>query len=244
MKGEWVLSGREAVGLVVSRHAEGRDFFAVIVDWKMPEMDGIETTKEIRKQVGNDVPIIIISAYDWSDIELEARAAGANAFISKPLFKSRMAYLFNGLLGHSDSIVTSSLNDIIQEDFSGKRALLVEDNDLNAEIAGEILKMAGMDVDYAKDGKEALDIMSAAQDNYYDIVFMDIQMPIMNGYDATMAIRALPGEYTKRVPIIAMTANAFTEDIQASANAGMNQHMAKPLNFNELMGVLRRWVKI
>ncbi len=244
MKGEWVLSGQEAVEVVVCRHEENRDFFAVIVDWKMPGMDGIQTTKEIRRRVGNEVPVIIISAYDWSDIELEARAAGANAFISKPLFKSRMAHLFKGLLGGDVSEEhRTSLDDIISNDFEGRRALLVEDNDLNAEIAGEILEMAGLEVEYAKDGKEALDKMVTVKDDYYDIVFMDIQMPVMNGYDATVAIRALPGEYTKRVPIIAMTANAFTEDVRASHRAGMNQHIAKPLDFDQLMQTLCKWLK-
>ncbi len=245
MKGEWVLSGQEAVDLVVSHHEKGDDFFAVIVDWKMPVMDGIKTTKEIRKRIGNEVPIIIISAYDWSDIELEARAAGANAFISKPLFKSRMAYLFNELLGRGSADESAvSLSDIVKDDFNGKRALLVEDNDLNAEIAGEILGMAGISVDYAKDGKEALDIMSTVEDGYYDIVFMDIQMPVMNGYDSTIAIRALPRSYTKSVPIIAMTANAFTDDVRAAKASGMNQHIAKPLDFSRLMGILNKWVEV
>lgn len=243
MNGEWVLSGQEAVDLVVQRHEHERDFFAVIIDWKMPEMDGIQTTKEIRKRIGQEVPIIIISAYDWADIELEARAAGADAFISKPLFKSRMAHVFHNLLERGqDEFGEASLEKVINEDFTGRRALLVEDNELNAEIAGEILGMAGLVIDYAKDGKEALDIMTAAADDYYDIVFMDIQMPVMNGYDATVAIRALPRNYTKRVPIIAMTANAFVEDVQASRNAGMNQHMAKPIDFEQLMGVLHKWL--
>lgn len=243
MKGEWVLSGREAVELAADRHEKEEDFFAVIVDWKMPGMDGIETTKEIRRRMGKDVLIIIISAYDWSDIEMEARAAGANAFLSKPLFKSKMVHLFNDLLGHGNKEAKEeSLHSIMKDDFIGRRALLVEDNDLNAEIAGEVLGMAGLTVDFAKDGKEALDIMSTVEENYYDIIFTDIQMPVMNGYDACRAIRALPGNYVKRVPIIAMTANAFADDVEAARNAGMNQHMAKPLNFNQLMEVLRRWL--
>ncbi len=243
MKGEWVLSGREAVDVVAARHEEDKDFFAVIIDWKMPEMDGIMTTKEIRRRVGNDVPIIIISAYDWSDIEQEARAAGANAFISKPLFKSRVAHLFSDILGHGQETDNEiSLGSVVKNDFSGKRALVVEDNELNLEIAGEILGMAGLEVDYARDGKEAVDVMSTAGDGYYDIVFMDIQMPVMNGYDATVAIRSLPGNYAKSVPIIAMTANAFNEDIRAALNAGMNQHMAKPLDFRQLVSTLHKWL--
>lgn len=243
MKSEWVLSGREAVELVAGRHEKEEDFFAVILDWKMPGMDGIETTKEIRRRMGKDAPIIIISTYDCSDIEVEARAAGANAFISKPLFKSKMAHLFKDFLGLGNKEVKEeSLHSIIKSDFTGRRVLLTEDNDLNAEIAGEVLGMAGLTVDFAKNGKEALDIMSTVEENYYDIIFMDIQMPIMNGYDACRAIRALPGNYVKRVPIIAMTANAFSDDVEAARRAGMNQHMAKPLNFNHLMEVLRHWL--
>lgn len=243
MKGEWVLTGREAVDVTVAHYENGSDFFAVILDWRMPEMDGIETTKEIRRRVGKNVPIIIISAYDWSDIELEARAAGANAFISKPLFKSRMVHLFSELVGSNENEKTAANLDIFaNENFDGKRALLVEDNFLNAEIAGEILEMAGLEVQYARDGKEAVDIMSTVEENYFSIIFMDIQMPVMNGYEAARAIRTMPGDYAKSVPIIAMTANAFAEDVAAAKNAGMNEHIAKPLDFNQLLKSLKKWV--
>lgn len=243
MKGEWVLSGEEAVKKVVLRHEKNDDFFAVIFDWKMPEMDGIEATRQIRKLVGNEVPIIIISAYDWSDIEAEAREAGANAFISKPLFKSRVAYVFSTLLGcEKKEEEKHSLDKIFKDNFVGKRALLVEDNDINAEIAIEVFKMAGLEVDLAKNGREGLDIMSTIEDGYYDIVFMDIQMPIMNGYETAVAIRALPGHYPKNVPIIAMTANTFSEDIKAAIRVGMNEHVAKPFNFKQIMEVLNKWL--
>jgi len=244
MLGEWVLSGEEAVERVISRHEQQDDYFAVILDWKMPGMDGIATTKAIRKAVGEDVPIIIISAYDWSDIELEARAAGANAFISKPMFKSRMIHTFKSLLDEDTDTGTfnGTVNKIIQHDFSGKRVLLVEDNELNAEIAGEILGMANITVEYAKDGREALNKMERAADGYYDIVFMDIQMPVMNGYEATRAIRAIDRNYLKKVPIIAMTANAFAEDVEAARDVGMNQHIAKPIDFNHLLQVLNTWL--
>lgn len=243
INGEWVLTGQEAVERVVEHYENGNDFFAVILDWRMPEMDGIETTKEIRKRVGSHVPIIILSAYDWSDIELEARAAGANAFISKPLFKSRMLHMFNELVGEEGQEQNGSELDLFaNEDFSGKRALLVEDNELNAEIAGEILAMAGLTVEFAKDGKQAVDIMTNIEDNYFDIVFMDIQMPVMNGYEAVHAIRALPRDYTKSVSIIAMTANAFAEDVAMAKNAGMNEHIAKPLDFGQLLKVLKKWL--
>ncbi|MCM1227374.1 MAG: response regulator [Clostridium sp.] len=244
MSGEWVLTGSEAVRKTIEHHEKNEDFFAVILDWKMPGMDGIETTREIRKAIGKDVPIIIISAYDWSDIELEARAAGANSFISKPLFKSRMVHLFDELLNSGDSErEILDLSNFAEENFKGKRALLVEDNELNAEIAEEIFKMAGLEIELAKNGKEAVDIMADAEDNYFDIIFMDIQMPIMNGYEASRAIRTLPGDYVKSVPIIAMTANAFAEDVAAAKNAGMNEHIAKPLDFTQLQKSLNHWLR-
>jgi len=243
MLGEYVLHGEDAVKRIVDRHEADDDFFAVILDWKMPGMDGIAVTREIRRLVGEDVPIIIISAYDWSDIEVSARAAGANAFLNKPLFKSKMAYLFKEILGNEKNLQSlSALKAIQKENFSGKRALLVEDNELNAEIAGEILGMAGLEIRYAKDGKEALDKMAGAEAGYYDIVFMDIQMPIMDGYEATRAIRRLPGDYPKNVPIVAMTANAFMGDVQACKAAGMNEHIAKPLSLDHLIKVLNRWL--
>ncbi len=243
MLGEYVLCGEDAVKCVVTRHEADDDFFAVILDWKMPGMDGIEVTREIRRQVGEDVPIIIISAYDWSDIEVSARAAGANAFLSKPLFKSKMVYLFKELLGNEKNLQSlSALQAVRKDNFSGKRTLIVEDNELNAEIAGEILGMTGLEIEYAKDGKEALDKMTKAKAGYYDIVFMDIQMPIMDGYEATRAIRSLPGDYPRTVPIIAMTANAFMADVQACKAAGMNEHIAKPLDLDHLFRVLNQWL--
>ena len=209
----------------------------------MPDMNGVETTREIRKRVGKNVPIIIISAFDWSDIELEARAAGANAFISKPLFKSRMIHLFRELTGSEENEQAGfDLYEYTKDKFQGKRVLLVEDNELNSEIAGEILSMAGLEVEFAKDGKIAVDIMTTVESGYFDIIFMDIQMPVMNGYEASRAIRSLSGDYAKSVPIIAMTANAFAEDVALAKNAGMNEHIAKPIDFDQLMKALRKWI--
>ena len=243
MKADGVSSGAEAVEQVVLHHAQKRDYFACILDWKMPDMDGIATTRAIRKAVGSEVPIIIISAYDWTDIEQEALAAGANAFISKPLFRSRLARTFSALVGEEESVEPEvapvSLGDVHLE---GRRALLVEDNPLNAEIAGEILEMTGIAVDYAGDGTEAVDKLSACADGYYDIIFMDIQMPRMNGYDATRAIRAMHRSYCRQVPIVAMTANAFAEDVQAAKTVGMNEHIAKPLDLKTLARTLEKWL--
>lgn len=244
MKAEGVSTGHEAVEQVVLHHKQKKDYFACIIDWKMPDMDGIETTRNIRKAVGNEVPIIIISAYDWSDIEQEARAAGANAFISKPLFRSRLAKTFNTLVGGDEQKVQEApFADLEDMNLTGRRALLVEDNELNAEIAAEILQMAGLSVEHAVDGTEAVDRMCGCEDGYYDIIFMDIQMPRMNGYDATRAIRSMNRSYCRQIPIVAMTANAFAEDVQAAKTVGMNEHIAKPLDWKSLARTLDRWLR-
>ena len=245
MKVEGVNNGKDAVEKVVSRHSEGLDFFAAILDWKMPGMDGIEATRKIRQKVGNDVPIIIISAYDWSEIEEDAKRAGANAFIGKPLFKSRLEKTFSSILGKEEEKPVDkyiSLSDLEALKLQGKRALVVEDNDLNMEIACEILETTGMSIETAIDGIEAVDLITSSPDGYYDIVFMDIQMPKMNGYDATRAIRAQNRPYLKQVPIIAMTANAFAEDVQAARTVGMNWHISKPLELHALKSVLERFI--
>ncbi|MGN0673624.1 MAG: response regulator [Anaerovoracaceae bacterium] len=243
MKADGVRSGGEAVTRVVEHHEQKRDYFACIIDWRMPDMDGIETTRAIRQSVGGDVPIIIISAYDWADIEQEARAAGANAFISKPLFKSRLAKTFSALVGEDEPEAAEPMEVILGIDLTGKRALLVEDNELNAEIAAEILGLTGIQVSHADDGTVAVDMISNCDDGYYDIIFMDIQMPKMNGYDAARAIRSIDREYCRQVPIIAMTANAFAEDVHAAKTVGMNEHIAKPLDLGVLARTLNRWLK-
>lgn len=243
MKAEGVLSGQEAVEKVTHHHEQKQDYFACIIDWKMPDMNGIETTRRIRREVGDDVPIIIISAYDWSDIEQEARTAGANAFISKPLFRSRLARTFNTLVGDNEQGKSESQSVELDDlNLTGYRALLVEDNELNAEIATELLKMTGLDVEYVNDGTGAVDKLIDCEDGYYDIIFMDIQMPKMNGYDATRAIRAIERSYCRQVPIIAMTANAFAEDVQAAKTVGMNEHIAKPLDIGILVNTLQKWL--
>ena len=243
MRTKGVATGEEAVQEVVQCHEQNKDYFACIIDWKMPGMDGIETTRAIRKEVGNDVPIIIISAYDWSDIEQEARAAGANAFISKPMFRSRLVKTFCTLMDEEvqqEPVMT--MDDLASMELSGYRALLVEDNELNVEVATVILEMTGLSVERVSDGTEAVDRMNECEDGYYDIVFMDIQMPKMNGYDATRAIRAINRNYCRQVPIVAMTANAFAEDVQAAKTVGMNGHIAKPLELKTLLGVLKKWL--
>ena len=241
--GEWVTSGEEAVAKTIERYEKDENYFAIIIDWKMPGMDGIETTRQIRKKVGNDVTIIILSAYDYAEIEQEARAAGVDEFIEKPLFRSRLTATFKNIInGKPGAAARHYLEDISNSDYSGKRFLLVEDNDLNREIAEEILSMTGAEVETAENGKDAVSMVATAPKDYYNLIFMDIQMPVMNGYEATAAIRSLDKAAGKSVPIVAMTANAFAEDIMLSRNAGMNEHIAKPLDMTRLRDVMRRWL--
>ncbi|MDO5389558.1 MAG: response regulator [Eubacteriales bacterium] len=244
MKAEGVFTGAEAVDKVVAHHQMKTDYFACVIDWKMPDMDGIATTRAIRQAVGKDVPIIIISAYDWSDIEQEARTAGANAFISKPLFRSRLAKMFNSLVGEDEpEDQETPFSQLETIDLAGGRVLLAEDNELNAEIAAEILEMTGLTVECVADGIESVDKIAECEDGYYDMIFMDIQMPRMNGYDAARAIRAMDRNYCRQIPIIAMTANAFAEDIHAAKTVGMNEHIAKPLDLNTLAKILKKWMQ-
>ncbi len=241
--GEWVTSGEKAVQRVVERHEKEDDYFAVIMDWQMPGMDGIETTREIRKHVGNEITIIVLSAYDISDIEMEARAAGVDGFITKPLFRSRLTATLKNLVSEEqEKSARDYLSEISGCDYSGKRILLVEDNELNSEIATEILSMTGVTVETAENGKEALERIEASPVDYFDLVFMDIQMPVMNGYEAASAIRALGKPKGNRIPIIAMTANAFAEDVLMAKNVGMNEHIAKPLDMGKLNAVMERWM--
>lgn len=243
MNSEWALSGKAAVERVVTRHEQNRDFYAVIIDWKMPDISGVETARRIRRAVGNDMPIIVISAYDWSDIEAEAKEAGVNAFISKPLFKTKFVRVFQSLLEKGGKATEDKpLKKLEELRFNDKRILLAEDNPINAEIAMHILQMTGLVVDHAEDGKEAVEKFRSGQEGKYSLIFMDIQMPRMNGYEAAKTIRSLDSEGAKTIPIIAMTANAFEEDKQNAFNAGMNGHIAKPLNFDELSAVLQQWL--
>lgn len=244
MTSEWVLSGKAAVERVRTRFEQGRNFYAVIIDWKMPDMDGVETTRRIRKLVGDDTPIIIFSAYDWSDIEQQAREAGANAFISKPLFKTKLVRLFKTFTDDNKDDIQehTSLSDFEKIDLSGRRVLLAEDIDINAQIAEHILNMTGVSVERACDGAAAVEMLRKNGVGYYDLVFMDIQMPNMDGYEAAGVIRSESNDYMKNIPIIAMTANAFEEDIRHAVSAGMNGHIAKPLDFAELSGILKSFI--
>ena len=240
MRGCWVLSGAEAVTRAEEAHKCGDDFFAVILDWKMPEMDGLETVKVLRKRLGNHVPIIIISAYDYSDIEAEFLQAGADAFISKPLFKSKMLHVLQLFLESGHSTGSGAAEEQSRPALADKRILLAEDNELNREIAIELLEMQEIIVEAVENGQEAVEAFRSSPIGYYNAILMDIQMPVMNGYDAAAAIRSLEREDAPSVPILALTANAFTTDIGKAYSVGMNDHIAKPIDVERLITVLER----
>ena len=240
LRSEWTTSGREAVYRAGSAYKEGDSYHTYIIDWQMPGLSGVETARKIREAVGNEAPIIILTAYDWTDIEVEARSAGVTAFCAKPMFMSDLKTVLlaaNNLLEKQEEIPEWTLAD-----FSGKRILLVEDNELNREIAEEILGEAGFLVDTAPDGTDAVAIMEKAEENYYDAILMDVQMPIMDGYEATRTIRRLPRNDVKDLPIIAMTANALEEDKEAALKNGMNAHIAKPLDMDIFISVLKKFL--
>lgn len=240
LRSEWTTSGREAVYRAKTAHEEGDSYHTFIIDWQMPGLSGVETARKIREAVGNEAPIIILTAYDWSDIEIEAKAAGVTAFCAKPMF---MSDLKNVLLAANNLLDDQAdVPEWTKADFSGKRILLVEDIELNREIAQVILEEAGFLVDTAPDGTDAVAIMEKAEENYYDAILMDVQMPVMNGYEATRTIRSLPRKDVKDLPIIAMTANALEEDKEAALKNGMNAHIAKPLDMDVFISVLRKFL--
>lgn len=244
LKGEWVTTGKEAIKTVLSKHQEANDYFAAIIDLQMPGMNGIETARQIRKIVGQHITIILLSAYDWSDCEKEAREAGIDDFIPKPLMKSRLIYTLKKFMkNHQENAENEKAPIALPSFVNGARILVVEDNLLNMEIATELIGMMGIETDTAGNGQVALDKMATAAEGFYDLVLMDMQMPVMDGCEATRQIRALNRWDVKTLPILAMTANAFAEDIEKTRRAGMNEHIAKPIDCVRLKSVLERWLK-
>ena len=239
MRAEWTLSGKEAV--LRTRQAVMRnDTYGVyVIDWLLPDMNGVEVARRIRKEVGEDVPVIVLTAYDWSDIEDEAREAGVTAFCSKPLFMSELRSCLKSIVSIEEREEKENREEktITAEEHKG-RILLAEDNELNQEIAVAILEDAGFTVEIADNGQIAVDMLEKSEPGYYLLVLMDVQMPVMNGYDATKLIRKIERKDLADIPILAMTANAFEEDKQEAARAGMNGHIAKPIDIKNLLKTL------
>ena len=239
MRAEWTLSGKEAV-LRARQSIEMSDVYhAYIIDWRLPDMNGIEVTRQIRS-LHDDTPIIILTAYDWSDIEVEAKAAGVTAFCAKPMFMSDLRETLMSALGQKPADAVQGLLPEKNADFKGKHILLVEDNELNREIAQEILREYGFLVDSAENGAVAVEKVSTAAPGSYDLVLMDVQMPIMDGYTATRKIRALDDPARAKLPILAMTANAFDEDRRNALESGMNGFLSKPIVIDDLVQELRK----
>ena len=240
---ECVYSGSEAIEKVRQHHLAEKEYFAVIIDLKMPQMNGIETTRQIRRFVGADVPIIILSAYDLEEYEAEAKEVKANGFITKPLYKSKLLQVLRSFLDEGDQPEPIRPFKLSNVDYSGKRILLVEDNELNREIAVEIIGSTGITIDTAINGLDAVHKVAQSEEGFYQIILMDIQMPIMDGYEATRQIRSLQRRDIAYMPIIAMTANAFSEDVTNAIKAGMNYHLAKPIDIGALMGILSKYLQ-
>ena len=239
LKSDWTMYGKEAVVRTKEAVQMKEQYQIYLIDWLMPDMNGIETTRRIRKVVGPNAPIIMLSAYDWGEIEKEAREAGVTEFISKPLFPSDLRRILLKVSGQEKK----EEKEEEKVDFSGRRILLVEDNMMNREIATEYLQDFGFLVESAENGKEACEILEKSEPGYYDVVLMDIQMPIMNGYEATKTIRKFKNKQIANIPILAMTANAFEEDKKAAKEAGMNGHLAKPIDVPKLIEALKEILK-
>ena len=239
MRSEWTLSGKEAVLRARQSMELGDAFHAYIIDWRLPDMNGIEVTRQIRS-LGDDTPIIILTAYDWSDIEVEARAAGVTAFCAKPLFMSDIRETLMAAIGRKQAEAEHPILPAAGSDFRGRCILLVEDNELNSEIAVEILNEYGFVVDTAENGAEAVEKVRHSKPGDYDLVLMDVQMPVMNGYEATMQIRALDDPALAGITILAMTANAFDEDRKKALECGMDGFLSKPIIMEELIAALQK----
>ena len=237
MRSEWTLSGKEAVLRARQSMEMGDAFHAYIIDWRLPDMNGIEVTRQIRS-LGDDTPIIILTAYDWSDIEVEARAAGVTAFCAKPMFMSDIRDTLMTAIGQKQAEAETAILPTAGSDFRGRYILLVEDNELNSEIAAEILNEYGFLVDTAENGAEAVEKVKNSKPGNYDLVLMDVQMPVMNGYEATKEIRALDNPALAGITILAMTANAFDEDRKKALECGMDGFLSKPIVIEELISTL------
>ncbi len=236
---DWAVDGKTAIDMVTERHNRQDAYQIVLLDWRMEGMNGVETARELRRRFGDEMPIVLISAYDWSDIEEEAREAGISGFISKPLFKST---LYHGLSQYMKPVrENAEAQKAPAKDFSGIRILLAEDNDINYEIANELLSAIGIEIEWAQNGQMCVDMFEKSAEGYYDAILMDIRMPIMSGYEAASQIRTLTRQ-DAGLPIIAMTADAFSEDVKKCKECGMNDHTSKPIDMDVLTRLLAKYL--
>ncbi len=233
-----VNNGADAVRKAIEKHSNNNDYPVIIVDWQMPDMNGIETIRQIRAKVGPSVSIVVVSAYEWHDIEAIAKQAGADGFISKPFFPSNVYENMTKILGIRTDVHNDKELDTWNPNISGMNILVAEDNDINWEIVKEILELYNITTVRAENGQKCIDILNASRDGEFDLVLMDIKMPVLDGYVTTLAIRNSCRDYIKNIPVVAMTADAFSEDIQKSKDVGMNAHIAKPINIANLVSVL------
>lgn len=239
---DWTTDGRRALEMIREHHVRNEDYRFVLIDWKMPDMDGIETINEIHRKVGKEIPVFLISAYDWSEIKDEIEAAEIEGFISKPLFKSTLYFRLKQCFEeHKGEPAERAEDEGHSADFEGKHILLAEDIDINWEIANEIFSVFGLKLERAVNGLDCVEKFKQSETGFYNAILMDIRMPVMNGYEATKIIRALERP-DRDLPIIAMTADAFTDDAQNCLECGMNAHLAKPLDISECMRVLQKYI--
>ena len=238
---DWTLDAESALEKVEAAHRRGDPYHIILLDWKLPGMDGLSAARELRRRYGENIPILLISAYDWSEIEEEARAAGVSGFISKPLFKSTLFYGLKPFMSSEGETIPDKKES--HPDLTGCRILLAEDNELNWEIAEDLLTAEGLELDWAENGQICVEKFQASQPGHYDAILMDLRMPVMTGYQATEAIRKLERPDGKTIPIIAMTADAFAEDVQKCLDAGMNAHVAKPIDVRDVCRLLAKFIK-
>ena len=237
---EYALNGKAALDMVKQAEKAGRPYHIVLLDWKMPGMDGVETARKIRREISDSVPLLILSSYDWPEIEEEAREAGVDSFLSKPFFLTSFRQKVEAVLGQeAETQPENKGDDTEQSILQGMHILVAEDNEINGEILEELLDMGGASCDICENGQVAVETFKNALSGQYQMILMDVQMPVMNGYEATKKIRALDHPLARTIPIIAMTANAFAEDVRDALEAGMNAHVAKPVDMTVLEQTIR-----
>ena len=242
IEADWTLDAESALEMVGESCERSDPYRIILIDWKLPEMDGLAAAREMRRRHGDDIPILLISAYDWSEIEEEALAAGVTGFIPKPLFKSTLYYGLKPYMMEGAE-EPEAVQQEAHPSLAGRRILLAEDNELNWEIACELLSAEGLEIEWAENGQICVEKFEASEPGFYDAILMDLRMPVMTGYEATAAIRKLERPDAGAIPIIAMTADAFAEDVQKCLDTGMNAHVSKPIDVREVCRLLVKFMR-